>query len=306
MPELPEIEHLRRTLEPHLVGARVTGVDLRRRDMVRVAGSRQALRAVNNAHLLHGATVTSIVRHGKSLAFLADNGRVLATHMGMSGSLVVRQKDHVHDSDKHLHCIWTLLRSEPAPSLRRSVASSLQSFQLFYRDPRRFGGLWPLASLEELNERLWSRLGPDALSIDGETLRDRLARTTQPIKAALLNQSLVAGVGNIYADEALFAAGIHPLTKPTRIALDGYGALATAIRSIMLAAVNSGGSTISDYRDATGQAGSFAFQHAVYGRAELPCMRCGRPLRSIVVGQRTTVFCQLCQTRRTRTTYPRG
>lgn len=294
MPELPEIEHLKRTLEPHLVGATVTGVTLHRRDIVRRAGSRQPMRGVRSAQLLDGTTIEKLVRRGKSLAIVGagrthEDGAVLGLHMGMTGQMLVMPIDAPIpiEHQSHLHCEWTL----------RPPGHSARPVRLIFRDPRRFGGLWPFASMSDLLERAWSRLGPDALTIDDSTLRERLLRTRQPMKAALLNQALVAGVGNIYADESLFAAGIHPLSRPSRVRADQWTQLARAIRSILHSAIESGGSTVSSYRDATGRSGVFALQHQVYERGGEACRRCGLTLRQRVIGQRTTVWCERCQSR---------
>ena len=298
MPELPEIEHLKRTLEPWLVGAQELEVRLHRRDIVRRAGSRKAMRGVKPASLLEGETIEKLIRRGKSLAIVGGTGgAVLGLHMGMTGSMLVAESQHRSEvrgqrparRDRHVHCEWIVSR-DGSPSSEAIVT---------FRDPRRFGGLWPFASLDDLytSPGGWSRLGPDALTIDAMTLRERLLRTRQPMKAALLNQALVAGVGNIYADEALFAAGIHPLATPRRLRDVQWQDLAAAIRSIMQAAIESGGSTLRDYRDAGGRSGAFTLQHQAYGRSGEACVRCSTTLRSAVIGQRTTVFCSYCQRR---------
>jgi formamidopyrimidine-DNA glycosylase len=331
MPELPEIEHLRRTLEPWLVGARVVGVDLRRRDVVRIAGSRKARRGVRPEMLLAGDRIVALRRRGKSLAIVGSSGRVLVAHMGMSGAMMVeaapecwasqkgkevarnfRLRSHPRRGllpqgrgkpvrDKHVHCVWELERAQstvqtPVPPCSHS------HFRLLFRDPRRFGGLWPFDSMDDLLTHAggWARLGPDALEppLDAEMLRERLLRTLQPMKAALLNQALIAGVGNIYADESLFAAGIHPLLPPRRVSAEQWGLLADAIRTILRAAADSGGSTIRTYRDASGRAGTFAFEHCVYGRGGEACVHCGATLHMRIIAQRTSVFCGRCQPRR--------
>jgi formamidopyrimidine-DNA glycosylase len=290
MPELPEIEHLRRTLARHLVGARVLRVELRRRDIVRRAGSRKAVRAVGKHDLLEGAVVRDLLRRGKSLVLVVDDPRVLALHMGMTGNMSITRDDGESTStsslaSKHVHCEW-LLRT------RRG-----QRVRMRFRDPRRFGGLWPFASMDDLHRRGWSRLGPDALSINAATLRSRLLRTRQPIKAALLNQALIAGIGNIYADESLFAARIHPCRGPQSLERNEWRRLAGAIRRVLRLAIEAGGSTIRDYADSSGAAGRFTGKHRVYGRTGCACTRCRHSLRSMTVGQRTTVFCHRCQPR---------
>ena len=200
----------------------------------------------------------------------------------MSGQLWYQpSRLHLQRRD-HVHCIWW-------------IDSPTASGRLVFRDPRRFGGLWTFPSTEALHATRWSRLGPDALSIGAQTLRRRLCQTRRPIKAALLDQHIVAGIGNIYADEILFAAQIHPLSISNSISATDYRTLAHVIHSVLRHAIAAGGSTTHDYIDGHGRPGSFARYHQVYGRPLQPCLRCGRQLQSIKVRQRTTIFCPQCQ-----------
>lgn len=276
MPELPEIEHLRRTLLPWLIGARVESVDLRRTDVVRSRG--RNLRR----QLLEGARVTGLDRHGKNLAIIADDGRVVCVHLGMSGQLCVVGRGDPFLKADHVHCRWTL-------------ASRRGDRCLVFRDPRRFGGLWPFESVDDLRTHRWSKLGPDALHVTPAVLARQLGTSRRPIKAALLDQAMIAGVGNIYADEALFLAGIHPRRPASRLDDASRRRLVTSLRRVLRAAIRSGGSTIRSYVDGTGRNGSFVNQHFVYGRARSPCLRCGRPLQGQTIAQRTSVFCPGCQ-----------
>jgi formamidopyrimidine-DNA glycosylase len=225
--------------------------------------------------LLQGATITALRRHGKQLAIVADSGRVLVVQLGMSGGLTV------HDSPaprpKHTHAHWTLA-----------------STHLFFTDPRRFGGLTTYPSLDHLHLHRWSRLGPDALTISASDLAPRLT-TTRPIKAALLDQGVLAGVGNIYVDESLFEAGIAPTTIARTIGVGRLSTLTAALRLVLGRAVAAGGSTLRNYVDASGQPGRAQGGHAVYGRGGQECVRCRRPLRTEAIAQRTTVWCEFCQ-----------
>jgi formamidopyrimidine-DNA glycosylase len=288
VPELPEIEHLRRTLEPVLVGASVTRVRLLRADVLRarLAGTGGRLWAAARS-LLGGARIEVLSRHGKELAVVAHDGRVLCIHLGMSGQLRFVPAGSPLPRRDHVHCQWL-------------VHSPAGAGRLVFRDPRRFGGLWGYATVGALRRERWARLGPDALDVAPAVIRQALARTRRPVKAALLDQRLIAGVGNIYADEALFAAGVHPLTPACRLDPAASRRLAAALRAILRRAIRWGGSSLRDYVDATGGPGRFAARHKVYGRASLPCVRCGSTLEGRQVGQRTTVFCPGCQGTRRR------
>jgi formamidopyrimidine-DNA glycosylase len=289
MPELPEVEHLRRTLEPQLVGAEVVAVHLRRRDVVRAADSRRRGRVLPR-DLLVGSRIAKLDRHGKNLAIIADTAQTICVHLGMTGQLFVRavapsKGRRSMPTMDHVHCIWRLRNSE------RSEA------QLFFRDPRRFGGIWIFDSHQSLCDQRLHHLGPDALSITAAQLQHALSRTTRSIKAALLDQTVLAGVGNIYADEALFLARIHPMSRMRSIPRAQIALLARSIRLVLRDAIKAGGSSIRDYIDGHGEAGEFALRLRVYGRGGEPCLRCDHPLAQATIAQRTTVLCARCQRR---------
>lgn len=291
MPELPEVECVRRSLLP-LVGSRITGVLVRRADFVTGTPPIQAL---------IGAEIAALDRRGKQIAVLTQGGPIVIVQLGMSGQVLVesagpRGERNSQTLRTHVHVEWAV---EPA---RRGFTPPPPSFaRVLFRDPRRFGGLTTLTSQRDLNER-WAALGPDGLVITGDQLAESLAGSRRAIKAALLDQSVVAGVGNIYADEALFAAGISPRTLASRLCRDreAIHRLAAAIRTILHQAIEAGGSTLRDYLDADGRAGEFAQQHLAYGRGGQPCTRCGTILKTATVAQRTTVWCPRCQPSRAR------
>lgn len=276
MPELPEVESTRRSLLP-LLGGRVTSVELRRADVVE--GRRTP------ASLLEGSSILALHRRGKQLA-IEGTGGVVLVHLGMTGQLELWAQNSpgrpAHD--RHTHAAWSLELGSP-PGL---------SGLLWFRDPRRFGGLWTFASMKDVHAR-WAALGPDALTISGEELARAIAGSKRTIKAALLDQSVLAGVGNIYADEALFRAGIRPGKLAARLTSERSERLAAAIRQVLGESIESGGSTLRDYRDAAGQAGSFQSRHRVYGRGGEACVTCGTRLAQTTIAQRTTVFCRNCQ-----------
>ncbi|HZW05485.1 MAG TPA: bifunctional DNA-formamidopyrimidine glycosylase/DNA-(apurinic or apyrimidinic site) lyase [Phycisphaerales bacterium] len=271
MPELPEVETVRRTLTPHLVGRVIDTARLRRCDFVTGKATPAAL--------LQGATIDRLERRGKQLAVIARDGRAVIVQLGMSGQVLVARAGAALPT--HVHAVWTLKGAQTA---------------ILFRDPRRFGGLTTLGSADEL-ARVWESLGPDALTTNGGELWNAIRTSARAIKPALLDQRTVAGVGNIYADEALFESGVHPKAICRRLSRPRVERLARAIREVLARAVEARGSSLRDYRDADGQEGAYAALHRVYGRGGLPCHSCGRPLQKLTVGQRTTVCCPRCQSR---------
>lgn len=285
MPELPEVENVRRSLAQRVVGRRVAGVALHRADVV--TGDRSP------AAMLAGRRITQVTRHGKQLAIHSDKDACLCVHLGMTGSLCYRTgtaDDPSSDPTSHIHVVWTL--------------DGADRFE--FRDPRRFGGIWTFPSPHALHKERWEALGDDALLVTPERLAQTLAHSKRPIKAALLDQSVVAGLGNIYVDELLFACGIHPASPSRRLKGVIVETLVQEMRRILNRAIQTGGSTLRDYVDAEGNAGSFQDHHQVYGRSGEPCRACGVTLRSRVMLGRTTVWCPACQTRSlNRVTQPR-
>jgi formamidopyrimidine-DNA glycosylase len=286
MPELPEVECLRRSLLPALVGGHVMEARLLRRDVLRDPST--ARRGVTDpGRLLLGATFLEPTRLGKHLALRTIDGRTLEIHLGMSGQLLLSRTPL---QSSHIHATWLLA---PPPSAR---TLSEAPWYLTFRDPRRFGGLWAFGSMDELAAHRWSSLGPDALAITSEHLLAHAGSSTRTLKAALLDQRLLAGVGNIYADEALFRARLHPRTRCNRLTLQHWHSLAEAVRQILASAIAVGGSTLRDYTTADGQPGSMQASHQVYARGGLPCLRCrSTTLNSATLAQRTTVWCPTCQ-----------
>lgn len=298
MPELPEVESIRRSLLPRVVGKRVVGAVLHRRDVLTLPGdpaggfARQRDRSdrarppamVSDADLLIGARISAIERHGKQLAVIGvwpgprAGQRALIVQLGMSGQLFHREPAQPLPVPSHVHAVWDLE----------------DGGRIVFRDPRRFGGLRAIAGMEHLREH-WSRLGPDALTISSRQLGAGLQDSRRPIKSALLDQSLIAGVGNIYADEALFVARISPRRLSRSLVAPDVGRLAAAIRRTLHDAVAFGGSTLRDYLDAAGNPGDYQQRHRVYGRGGQPCRSCGSTLRQAVTAQRTTVWCPSCQ-----------
>ena len=260
MPELPEVETVVRTLAPRLTGRRI--VSARFTSRLVTPGDRRKLAA-----RLCGRTIEGVRRRGKFIVISTDAGP-FAIHLGMTGKL--------------------LLDARITPHTRGIV--ELDRGVLMYQDARQFGRI-------EWGAERASRLGPEPLEIGLEDFRDRLRRRNARVKPLLLNQRFLAGVGNIYADEALFAAGIHPLAIASRLSATRAARLHQALREILSAAIERRGSSISDYVDADGRRGEFQLLHRVYAREGQPCGVCGAPVRRIVVAQRGTHYCPRCQKR---------
>lgn len=269
MPELPEVETTRRGLAPHVEGRRVTAVTLRRPDLRWPIPGEVRER-------LSGRRIDRVRRRAKYLLLDSEAGSALL-HLGMSGSLRVLPADTPVRAHDH-------------------VDLSLDSGQVLrFNDPRRFGCLLWQAPGE--THPLLQGLGPEPLSdaFDGAYLFARSRGRRAPVKAFLMDQAVVVGVGNIYAAEALFRAGISPWREAGRISRARYEALAQAIRDILGYAIERGGTTLRDFLSPDGAPGYFEQELSVYGRAGAPCPRCGRTLKHDVLGQRATVWCPRCQ-----------
>lgn len=267
MPELPEVETVRRQLSPTLVGKKILRVECGKPSYFFLTAPRR-LKAE-----LEGKTVRTLERHGKALiAGLSDGSRLLL-HLGMTGQLVARALPQ----DGHVHLVLHLPKDK------------LVSF----RDVRKFGKVEWLAP-GKVSKRL-DKLGPDALGIEGDELHSALRGRRIAVKSALLNQTVLAGVGNIYADEALFSAGIRPTRAAGKLTKAEVERLATEIRELLARAVKSGGSTINDYLKPDGELGGFQDFHRVYGKGQEPCPICETPITRKVIGGRSSHYCSSCQ-----------
>lgn len=269
MPELPEVETTRRGLAPHVAGRRVEQVVLRRADL------RWPI-PPEVSKLLPGQRVDGIRRRAKYLLLDTAAGSALM-HLGMSGSLRLAPGGTPVRAHDHFDLVL-----DDGRALR-------------FNDPRRFGSLlWQPP--DEVHPLLRS-LGPEPLAdgFDGDWLWTLSRGRRAPVKTFLMDQSVVVGVGNIYAAEALFMAGISPLRAAGRVSRARYGALADAVKQILRAAIERGGTTLRDFLAPDGAPGYFEQELSTYGRGGQPCQRCGAALRQGVVGQRTTVWCGRCQ-----------
>jgi formamidopyrimidine-DNA glycosylase len=290
MPELPEVENVVRSLRPSLEG-RTIGQD------VQVSPLMVGAQVHGFRRQLPGQRIERIDRHGKWIFVRLRGDRTLVVHLGMTGHLSVVTPDSAIEPHTHLR-----------------LPLDLGSLECRFVDPRRFGEILLLSS-----ESMAKRFGPDHLGIDAlqvgpEAMIEILSRTRRSVKSLLLDQRAIAGIGNIYADEILFATRIHPAASARALNGTMAAALAEAIGRILKAAIRAGGSTIRDYADSTGRAGSYQLRHLVYGRADQPCRQCNQPIavdRTIVSG-RSTHFCPNCQVigrpgrRRIKRTRPRA
>ncbi|MDR9435502.1 MAG: bifunctional DNA-formamidopyrimidine glycosylase/DNA-(apurinic or apyrimidinic site) lyase [Thiohalophilus sp.] len=270
MPELPEVETTRRGIAPHLQGHQVREVIVRQRQL------RWPIPRNLNA-LLRGQTIEQIDRRGKYLLLGMDTG-TLILHLGMSGSLRILPATTPVQKHDHLDI----------------VLDNGQCLRL--RDPRRFGAvLW--TRKDPARHKLLQSLGPEPLSdeFDGDYLWQRSRGRKLAIKSFVMDSKIVTGVGNIYANEALFIAGIHPQRAAGRISRERYQQLAVAIKQVLEAAIREGGTTLRDFTASDGKPGYFRLKLHVYERDQEPCHQCGKALRQIVIAQRSTYYCQHCQ-----------
>jgi formamidopyrimidine-DNA glycosylase len=261
MPELPEVETVVRSLQP-IAGRRI--LEARFFDKRVVIGSPSRI-----ARLLEGSLIRGLRRMGKHIIMDLDDGRLLLIHLGMTGKLLVA--------------------GAPGPHTRALFA--LDQGLVCYDDPRMFGRIELAAKLPP---RI-SRLGPEPLAISAGEFCERLRSHRSAIKPLLLNQSFLRGMGNIYTDEALFRARIHPKAIASRLSRERARRLHAAIVEVLTQAIESGGSSVSDYVDAEGRKGWFQFSHLVYQKTGEPCPRCQTPIRRILVAQRGTHYCPKCQ-----------
>jgi formamidopyrimidine-DNA glycosylase len=263
VPELPEVETVRRSIAPHLAGRRIVSAEFRCVRLLR-GGDPDDMSA-----RLAGRRITAVRRRGKFLLIECEGGLILLVHLGMTGRLLVG-----HEPGPYTHAILTLDRGV-----------------LIYDDPRQFGCL----ELHDAIPARVARLGPEPLEISPEAFVAALRKRRTRLKALLLDQTFLRGIGNIYADESLFRARIHPFAIAARLSRERALRLHAAIVEVLTEAIAAGGSSISDYVDADGRRGFFQTSHRVYQRTGEPCVVCGTPIRRTLVAQRGTHYCPRCQ-----------
>lgn len=273
MPELPEVETVARGLAKKLTGAAIEKAEVYLDKIVRPDPK-------SFARNVGGAVITGVGRRGKVILVELDRG-LIAVHLKMTGGFVFVPAGQPPARHSHVR----LVLRDPAGKV----------FETHYSDMRQFGWLHYLDPADLDQAEFFSQLGPDALAVGQKEFVGRLAGRRGRLKPLLLNQSFVAGLGNIYADEALHRAGLHPLCPAESLTDEGRRRLHKAVRQVLREAVKLGGSSIANFKDAEGKLGYFQTKHRVYGRSGQPCPACGCRIERIVLGGRAACFCPACQ-----------
>ena len=274
MPELPEVEVVRRGLLSHLPGRTLTNLSTDGKRM-RLPVPVKALKS------LTGNRITDVRRRAKYLLIEMDNGAVMVVHLGMTGILGLFPEEA--DIDPHDHIRWNLDNG----------------YELRFNDVRRFGSIRVVEpdQAQALEQTIFKANGPEPFSetFAGTYLYKKAHKKKQPVKNFIMDGRVVAGVGNIYANESLFSAGISPVRKAGAISEKRYTLLVEKIREVFTTAIECGGSTISDFLDASMTKGYFQIHFNVYGRRDMPCPICSTPIRQVKLGGRASFFCPACQ-----------
>jgi formamidopyrimidine-DNA glycosylase len=273
MPELPEVETIARSLEPRITGRAISGIELLYRPLLRGRGKK-------TLETLRGRRVSRVRRRGKMLLVECEGRWTLVFHLKMTGQFLFAAEGSPRD--KHVRLV---IRFEDGRN------------ELRFRDVRKFGFLLCLEGEPERACGELAGLGPEPLEVGRPEFRAILEARQGRIKSLLLDQTRIAGIGNIYADETLFAARVHPETPASSLRAEAVERLYLAMRKILASAVEAGGSTLTDagYHDADGNAGDFQFSHKVYDRKGEPCLVCGTPIQVKRIGGRSSHFCPRCQ-----------
>lgn len=269
MPELPEVETVKNELSPHVIGHRITGITLLWEGIVREPSAAEFRSRIT------GQKITGITRQGKYLFFSLSSDDLLLVHLKMTGSLIVGQRP-----------------SEP-PKYTRAIIHLDKDTDIFFRDPRKFG----LMRLVKDKNSIAGKLGPEPLAAEftPEVLARLLAKRKAPIKALLCDQALIAGIGNMYADEALYLAKIHPLRSGESLSQEEIERLYGAIQQVLRSAIRHKGASVANYLRPDGTPGTAHFEFKVAHGTGKYCARCSTPIKRIVVRNRGTYFCPRCQ-----------
>jgi len=270
MPELPEVETVVRDLRPELVGRTFTALNVGPQTL------RKPWQKTDTPKII-GSTIQHVLRRGKWIGITLSIPEVLLVHLGMTGQFTIANANATVPN--HTHFVFTLSDAR----------------ELRFRDVRRFGSISLLNNEAALHAFLNVQLGPEPADLILKDFQDAIRASGRTVKAILLDQTVVAGIGNIYADEALFRAGLHPERRGTKVKLAECEQLMRAIQEVIAEAIERRGSTIRDYIGGSGLRGGFQHALMVYGRTSEACVRCGTPIRMVRVGGRSSHFCPQCQ-----------
>lgn len=296
MPELPEVENLRLGLQKKIVGQKIKSVKVLAPKLVSGAGNvrpSSRAKAVEFIKGLTGEVIEGIERRAKNLIFKFKSGKLLLVHLKMSGQFVYREGGKTVEGGHPIE----LSRSE-LPNKHTYIIFELSRGTLYYNDIRTFGYLLYFKDKSSLDKvEHFKDIGPEPFSEEFtlEYFANALKTKNSKLKAILLGQSVVAGLGNIYADEACFEAGISPPRRASSLKPEEIKKLYSAIKRILKRAIDVGGSSVATYMLLDESRGNYAREHKVYGRGNEACVICGKKLESIIVAGRTTVFCKICQ-----------
>ncbi len=271
MPELPEVETIARGLQKTIVGKKIKNVRVIFPGIIK----QDAKSFIKDAE---ESKIINVRRRGKFMLMDLDNRMTILAHLGMTGSFLLLRPPTVLNKHDHLILRFDETRKE-----------------LRYNDQRKFGKIKSFYTPGELNVPELRTLGPEPLSTSTSDFVNLFKRRKGRMKSALLNQQIIAGLGNIYADESLFEARIHPQRKADTLTPQALKRLHQAIQKILEKAIRAGGSSIENYCDINGKIGGFQLQHRVYGREGLPCKKCGAKIKRIKISQRSSCFCPRCQ-----------
>jgi len=271
MPELPEVETIVRGLQKTVVDKKIKSIQVIFPGIVK-QDTKKFRKNVEKAKIIR------VRRQGKYILLDLSNGNTILAHLGMTGNFLLVKSSSPWN--KHDHFIVRFYENQE---------------ELRYNDQRKFGKIKSFPTSKEENVSELKKLGPESLNISASDFVDLFKKKKGKIKSALLNQQIIAGLGNIYADESLFGAKIHPAQKIDQLTFPQLRKLHQAIQKILKKAIKAGGSSIENYYNVNGGIGSFQLQHKVYGREGLPCKKCGTKIKRIKISQRSSYFCPRCQ-----------
>lgn len=297
MPELPEVESLRRSLLPFIQNQKIRKVSVKLTKLVSQKGTKRIADLKKQQEFeqeLKNVRILDIERRAKNLIFVLEGGKRVLIHLKMTGQLVYQQKNQVISGGHPIE-----LSEIKLPNKHSYIIFELEKGVLYYNDVRQFGYVLFYKNQQEmLKDHNFDELGFEPLeNFDFNSFYHQMKTKTSSLKAVLLSQKAVVGLGNIYVDEICFEAGVRPMRKANKISQKEYQKIYQAIKKIIPKAVELGGSSVANYLLADGSKGNYAREHKVYNRSGKECLVCGNILKKTVVAGRTTVYCPVCQPR---------